>query len=118
MPAWSVSGRRPRSPVQTVMACCLRLQEGKRWRFRCHTGHAYSLVSLLAAVDEGIDGALWIAIRALDEGGRILTHPVEHHGVAEGDGQQMTQGAEAAFRDADTLRTVADRRGRRGDVEG
>jgi len=36
-------------------------------RFRCHTGHAYSIESLMAEVDEKIDEALWNAIRALEE---------------------------------------------------
>jgi hypothetical protein len=30
----------------------------------CHTGHAYSVGSLLAAISEGIEDALWSAIRA------------------------------------------------------
>src|SRR3954468_8984076 len=36
-------------------------------RFRCHTGHAYSIESLMAEVDEKIDESLWNAIRALEE---------------------------------------------------
>ena len=52
-------------------------------RFRCHTGHAYSIESLAAAVFEGIDDTIWSAVRALDEGGSLLeqlaTHLSEHH---------------------------------------
>ena len=36
-------------------------------RFRCHTGHAYSLDSLLASTTEGVEGALWSALRAVEE---------------------------------------------------
>lgn len=36
-------------------------------RFRCHTGHAFSMQTLLAAQAEGTETALWTAIRALQE---------------------------------------------------
>lgn len=46
----------------------LQLKEGPYTRFRCHTGHAYSVNSLLAAISEQIDESGWVAIRALEEG--------------------------------------------------
>jgi two-component system, chemotaxis family, protein-glutamate methylesterase/glutaminase len=46
----------------------LALKEGDQVRYRCHTGHAYSVESLLAAVSESIDEALGGAERALQEG--------------------------------------------------
>ena len=36
-------------------------------RFRCHTGHAYSLTTLVSEVSASIEAALWSAIRAIDE---------------------------------------------------
>lgn len=48
----------------------VRIQEGPIVRFRCHTGHAFSLQTLLAEVDEAIDTTLWGAVRAIEE--RIL----------------------------------------------
>jgi two-component system chemotaxis response regulator CheB len=48
----------------------VRLREGLNVRYRCHTGHAYSLETLLAEVNEEIDTTLWGALRALEE--RIL----------------------------------------------
>jgi two-component system chemotaxis response regulator CheB len=45
----------------------LRLKGDGPMRFRCHTGHAYSVESLLAEVDEKVDEALWNAIRTLEE---------------------------------------------------
>jgi two-component system chemotaxis response regulator CheB len=45
----------------------LELEEGGRVRFRCHIGHAYSVESLLAAMDQGIEQAMSTAVRSLEE---------------------------------------------------
>jgi two-component system chemotaxis response regulator CheB len=41
-------------------------------RFRCRTGHQYSLDTLLSAQSESIEVALWSAIRALEERSAML----------------------------------------------
>jgi two-component system chemotaxis response regulator CheB len=56
----------------------LRLKEAHPSRFRCHTGHAYTADSLIAAVNEGIEDALWNAVRALQEGRLLLEHLQQH----------------------------------------
>jgi two-component system chemotaxis response regulator CheB len=48
------------------------VHEGKIVRFRCHTGHAFSLQSLLGDVDESIDRALWIVLRTMQERAMLL----------------------------------------------
>lgn len=48
----------------------VQIEEGELVRFRCHTGHAYSLKSLLVEVNDAIDKGLWDAVRAIEE--RIL----------------------------------------------
>jgi two-component system chemotaxis response regulator CheB len=48
----------------------VRIRESSIVRYRCHTGHAYSLETLLAEVSEKIDQTLWAALRAIEE--RIL----------------------------------------------
>jgi two-component system chemotaxis response regulator CheB len=48
----------------------VRIHEGAIVRYRCHTGHAFSLQTLLADVNEEIDATLWGALRAIEE--RIL----------------------------------------------
>jgi two-component system chemotaxis response regulator CheB len=48
----------------------VRVREGSIVRYRCHTGHAFSLETLLAEVNEEIDSTLWAALRAIEE--RIL----------------------------------------------
>jgi two-component system, chemotaxis family, protein-glutamate methylesterase/glutaminase len=66
----------------------MRLREGGPTRFRCHTGHAYTIDSLVGAVSEAIEVALWNTIRALEEGDMLLRtlgeHAKDHH-LAEGD---------------------------------
>ncbi|MEO6626424.1 MAG: chemotaxis protein CheB [Burkholderiaceae bacterium] len=49
-----------------------RLDEPVPPRYRCHTGHAFSLASLLDAQCETTDVALWGAIRALQEREALL----------------------------------------------
>lgn len=39
--------------------------------FRCHVGHAWSAEALLAARDDEVQNALWVAVRALDEKARL-----------------------------------------------
>jgi len=53
----------------------LSIDEGGLIRFRCHTGHAYSTDSLLTAMSEGVDEAMGIAVRALEEA-MLLTRAV------------------------------------------
>jgi two-component system, chemotaxis family, protein-glutamate methylesterase/glutaminase len=36
-------------------------------RFRCHTGHAYTLASLLAEISESMEQTLWNTVRMLEE---------------------------------------------------
>jgi two-component system, chemotaxis family, protein-glutamate methylesterase/glutaminase len=45
----------------------LAVKEGDRVRFRCHTGHAYSIEALLSEFDEAVEEALWNSIRAMEE---------------------------------------------------
>jgi two-component system chemotaxis response regulator CheB len=44
-----------------------QIKEGPLARFRCHTGHAYSIDTLLAAITEQIEDNLYGAIRGSDE---------------------------------------------------
>jgi two-component system chemotaxis response regulator CheB len=86
----------------------LQLKEGSRIRFRCHTGHAYSIASLLAAINEGIEDSLWVAIRSLEEGQllmyRMADHLRTHDGTAEA--AQMLEHADEAKRQSDLIRQL------------
>jgi len=44
-----------------------QIEEGRILRFRCHTGHGYSLQTLAAALDRDVDDSLLNARRALEE---------------------------------------------------
>ena len=54
------------------------LKEGDRIRFRCHTGHAFSADTLLADITEGIEDALWNAVRNVQESVLLLNHMGDH----------------------------------------
>ncbi|ACK69639.1 CheB methylesterase [Gloeothece citriformis PCC 7424] len=43
------------------------LNQGNLLRFRCRTGHAFSVESLLAQQSEELEEALWVALRTLEE---------------------------------------------------
>lgn len=48
----------------------VKIRQGGIVRFRCHTGHSFSLQGLLTDVNDAIDRGLWNAVRAIEE--RIL----------------------------------------------
>lgn len=56
----------------------LQLKEGNLLRFRCHTGHAYSLNTLLAEVTESIEETLWDGIRTIEASEMLMTHTAKH----------------------------------------
>jgi two-component system, chemotaxis family, protein-glutamate methylesterase/glutaminase len=43
------------------------IREGRPSRYRCHTGHAFTLKSLKWAMDQSTEEAIWSAMRALQE---------------------------------------------------
>lgn len=50
----------------------VRLMDDNIIRFRCHTGHAYSLDTLLAAVSEEIEDSFWNTVRTVEENIMLL----------------------------------------------
>jgi two-component system chemotaxis response regulator CheB len=59
-----------------------RLQNGGIIRYRCHTGHAYSMDTLMAAVTEKVEDGLYNAIRGMDESIILLNHLGDHYAEA------------------------------------
>jgi len=56
----------------------MRVEQGGIPRFRCHTGHAYALDSLLASVTEAVEASLWGALRAVEESVLLLREAAGH----------------------------------------
>jgi two-component system chemotaxis response regulator CheB len=96
----------------------LRLKSIPQLRFRCHTGHAYSAASLMAAIEEGVEDALWSAVRALNEAELLLmtlgTHRHES-GVSPGPAplqpESVAANAARMRRQAEAVREVILARG-------
>jgi two-component system chemotaxis response regulator CheB len=87
----------------------LQMKEGTRFRFRCHTGHGFSMESLLADITEKMDDALWNSIRAFEEGELFMRHMAEHLGNGENSqsAESFLKHAEEAKRQANLMRQAA-----------
>jgi two-component system chemotaxis response regulator CheB len=87
----------------------LQLQEGTLFRFRCHTGHAYSIESLLADITEKMDDALWNSIRAFEEGELFMRHMAEHldYGETDRTAESFIKRADETKRRANLMRQAA-----------
>jgi two-component system chemotaxis response regulator CheB len=83
----------------------LRLKNAYPERFRCHTGHGYSRESLVASVSEGVEEALWNALRSLQEAALLLQELSRHH-QGEAEGVQLQARATEARQQADVLRQL------------
>jgi two-component system chemotaxis response regulator CheB len=54
------------------------LHQGNLLRFGCHVGHNLSAQSMLAAQADGVEAALWVALRSLKERSRLLRSLSDH----------------------------------------
>ncbi|WP_183573642.1 chemotaxis protein CheB [Mucilaginibacter sp. X5P1] len=50
-----------------------KMDKGPMVRYRCHTGHAYTNATLLAAQKEKMEETMWIALRMFEERKNLLT---------------------------------------------
>jgi two-component system chemotaxis response regulator CheB len=86
----------------------LQLEDQGRVRFRCHTGHAYSIESLVADVDGAIDVALWNAIRSLEEATLLMQRMAALLPATRGDdAARLARRAEELRRQSDAIRSIA-----------
>jgi two-component system, chemotaxis family, protein-glutamate methylesterase/glutaminase len=87
----------------------LQLKEGTLFRFRCHTGHAYSIESLLTDITEKMDDALWNSIRAFEEGELFMRHMAQHldHDENNQSAESFLKRADEAKRQANLMRQAA-----------
>jgi two-component system chemotaxis response regulator CheB len=70
----------PPSPF-TCLECggtLWELRDGELVRFQCHVGHAFNGDSLVAAQSDALEGALWTALRALEESAALRRRMADH----------------------------------------
>jgi len=60
-----------------------KLIEGNIIRFRCHTGHAYTISALLAEVTESVESTMFQAMRGLEETNMLLEQLGQHFESAD-----------------------------------
>lgn len=77
----------------------VQIEDGPIVRFRCHTGHAFSLKTLISEVNSSIDSGLWDTLRAVEERVMLLRQMAD---LAD------LQGTEAATTEAARCRQQAD----------
>ncbi|RYG34686.1 chemotaxis protein CheB, partial [bacterium] len=63
------------------------LQEDGYTYYRCHVGHAYSVETLDAKQEEGLEAAMWTALRAIEEHNMLLHRLLER---SEGRGMAIS----------------------------
>ena len=79
----------------------VQIEEGTIVRFRCHTGHAFSLKTLMAQVSEAIDSGLWATLRAGKERVMLLRQMAQlaqASGTGDEAGRLCQQAAESEKR--------------------
>lgn len=91
------------------------IEDSNVLRFRCHTGHAFTAEDLVASQDEGIEKALYAALRALEESGRLAATVASR--AHENDRAQVeaiyAAKAQEAERSAGVIREMLQREGAR-----
>lgn len=98
----------------SVFACpechgvLLERKEGTNVRFRCHTGHAYGIDSLLCESEEQTEEMIWNAIRSLEETILLIRSRAttlerhQHHSESA----SHVEKADDAYKKAETLRKL------------
>lgn len=84
----------------------LQMKDDTPLRFRCHTGHAYTLESLLSEMDEMIEDSLWNAIRALEERAMLMRQAGTHARQSNENSDALFAAAEETDRRADLVRSA------------
>ena len=79
---------------------------GPSLQFRCHVGHAYSPDSLLADHADGLERALWSAVRTFDERASLLRRLGERENHSESMGRNWAAKAKEHERHAESIRKL------------
>ncbi|CAN5313573.1 chemotaxis protein CheB [soil metagenome] len=87
----------------------MQIEEGTIVRFRCHTGHAFSLKTLMAEINEAIDHSLWATLRAVEERVMLLRQMAQlahASGASENEAAQLRQQADDSEKRLQPLREL------------
>jgi two-component system chemotaxis response regulator CheB len=85
----------------------LRMNDERILRFRCHTGHAFTAGSLLVALKERIEEALWGSVRVIEESAMLLGHVAGHADERDDiSAADFRQAARAALKHAKAVRSI------------
>jgi len=87
----------------------LQLQSGNLLRFRCHTGHAFTVDALAAHTGEVIEESLWNVVRAMDENVLLLRQIADQLGVGGNNiaAERLREQVRTAEQQRHTIRQVA-----------
>lgn len=98
----------------------LQLVDGGILRFRCHTGHAYFVESLLQGINESIETTLWNTVRSLEENMLLLRHLGGHAAEQQDEAlaRRLALKAQVAEDEVQIMRQLALRRRQNGAIEG
>lgn len=93
----------------------VEIHDGPIVRYRCHTGHAYSMGTLLSETETEVEKSFWGAVRAIEERSFLL-RTMERRAREAGEAALADRLAADAARDenqAQSVRRLAIERGRR-----
>ncbi|MCP3136118.1 chemotaxis protein CheB [Pyxidicoccus xibeiensis] len=100
----TVEGAPPKYGTPSHFSCpdcggvLLEMNDEGLLRFRCRTGHGYTARALVSGQQQGVDEALWAALRALEESAalarRMATRAREHQNLHSA--ERFSERAEAA----------------------
>src|SRR5438552_3658735 len=83
------------------------MQEGDLLRFRCRVGHAFSVESMRDGYSDSIEGALWSAVRILEESA-ALEQRLADQAIGRGDDVVAERFRDAAIGRTEQARTLRD----------
>jgi two-component system chemotaxis response regulator CheB len=75
-------------------------------RYRCHTGHASSLLTLLDSQDRVIEESIWAAVRALHEKEVLHRRLAKEADFGNASVKEHERIAELALKNAETLKAI------------
>ena len=86
----------------------MRLDEERGLRFRCPTGHVYTVNGLLAALEERTESALWNSVQTIEESAMLLAHMADHVALLNGGAtaEEFRLSSQEALRRAQAVRAL------------